>query len=121
MEEFYKQETINENHVQIIEEDIKSLRTVDHELPIEAMDIKDMETTRLGKISAIVGDRVHVSYCRRDMRKRKGWWFSYKSDLIHKFGWSQAVGVCLKGVIPNIPTGISFDFPSYPSEINIEG
>ncbi|CAG7837217.1 unnamed protein product [Allacma fusca] len=108
VDEFSSRPTISTVHCMMLLKKIQQLQ--EHwkmSVPVEAMDVHSLHHNRLARITAIVGDRVHISFYTTEEDEddySAGYWFHYQSESLHSLFWSQSVGMVLNGVSKNTAT-----------------
>ena len=130
--EFMRRPTISRNHVEELYRAIRLGRKIDHSLPVEVMDKDSLTEYRLGRITAIVGNRVYVAYYKDASKEEekshdhghRGHWYSYNSDLIHPPGWAHTIGVHLYGIdgsirLPKLPREALPQYPEHLIQIQV--
>jgi hypothetical protein len=77
---------------------------------------------RIATVTALVGDRIHVTYVIEPRTQDAGFWFNVNSELIHPIGWSQTVEHEIYGVPKSAKfTPLPKDyFPKYPDDLKVE-
>ncbi|CAG7829568.1 unnamed protein product [Allacma fusca] len=110
LQDFYSQphETLTSDHYSRIVQEIYRPSSFNPAIPVEVVDVKNLNETRLGKISAQIGDFVHVTLYE-DNTYQQGLWLNVNSNLIHPFGWSNAVGVKVNAVPYSVTRDYSLD------------
>ncbi|CAL8138172.1 unnamed protein product [Orchesella dallaii] len=87
---------------------------------VEALDKHDCSRNRIGTISMMLGNRIHVQYVGLE-DDDEGFWFCQQSEHVHKIGWSHAVGAELVGASPNLayPLPSSSEFQVVPAGVKV--
>ena len=126
VKEFMKRETIHWDHEKRLHDAMRASRKLKPNVPVEVMDKDNLIQTRLGRISAIIGNRVHVAYYKENDNEdekdhslgTRGLMYHYNSESLHPLGWSHAVGVELKGLNSSLkfPNVLLESFPRYPED-----
>ncbi|CAG7719581.1 unnamed protein product [Allacma fusca] len=114
IDEFSQRPTISPVHYSVLLKKIQQLQQ--HwkvSVPVEAMDVHSLHHNRLARITAVAGDRVHISFYTTEDDEddySDGYWFHYRSDCLHPVYWSQTVGMVLNGA-GNISENSNFKLP----------